>query len=366
MKFTIDSDELSKGMRRAIGVAGNKIMPVLQNVLIKAGSGKVAIAAFDMSTAVTTEHEASVDEKGEALINAKALADIAKVAAGKVEFSVNRAMCATIKTGTAKFEVACHATEDFPQLFSLKGERTEKIDGKSMLAAIRSVEHAICADQSREMLMGMHLCQTGLNTRCEATDGHRLAIAGLGVSLKAIDQDGIVVPGSAVREFRKAFEEAPESEWELGIAESVARLSRPGVSILVRLLDAAFPDVSELIPPRSTDTIVDREEFSCALKRVSMMSGKDLIVSMKSSGGDTIELRASDGDSGRNAVDVVHVCEGNSKVAVSFNSRYMLDVLSALDAERIALSMPPDDQTPVVIRRAGDDSFVSVVMPTRM
>lgn len=367
MKFSIDSDELNRGMRRAIGVASqNKIMPVLQHVLLKASDGEMSITAFDMSTAVTTEHQAGVDEKGEVLINAKALADISKVATGKVEFSVNRVMCATIKTGTAKFEVACHTTDDFPSLFSLKGERTEKIDGKALLAAIRSVEHAICTDQSREMLLGMHLCDADGVARCEATDGHRLAMAGIGVSLHAINQDGVVIPGSAVREFRKALEEAPESEWELCIAESVARLSRPGVSILVRLLDTVFPAVSEVIPPRIVETIVDRDELSSAIKRVAMMSGKDSIVTMKSNGGDTIELSASDGSSGRNAVDTVHVHEGNAKVSVSFNSRYMLDVLSALDVERIAVSMPPDDQTPVVIRKVEDDSFVSVVMPTRL
>ncbi len=50
---------------------------------------------------------------------------------------------------------------------------------------------------------------------------------------------------------------------------------------------------------------------------------------------------------------------------ISFNSRYLTDVMGALDCEEIAMEMK-DESSAVLLRDGADDDFLGVVMPMRL
>ena len=64
---------------------------------------------------------------------------------------------------------------------------------------------------------------------------------------------------------------------------------------------------------------------------------------------------------GNNQGELDAVVEGDA-AKVAFNSRYLSDVLGALDVERVAIETT-SPSSPGVFRPIGDDNFVHVVMP---
>ena len=52
-------------------------------------------------------------------------------------------------------------------------------------------------------------------------------------------------------------------------------------------------------------------------------------------------------------------------VAIGFNSRYLMDVLSAMDRQTIALELN-DSLSPCLITEEGDEHYKCVVMPMRV
>ena len=73
----------------------------------------------------------------------------------------------------------------------------------------------------------------------------------------------------------------------------------------------------------------------------------------------TVSARAE--EIGDNEGDMDAVVEGE-EAKIAFNAKYLTDVLSVLDEERVALEVT-NPSSPGVIRPIGSDSYIHVVMP---
>lgn len=366
MEFEIETAELDKGMRRVVAVAGlSKVMPILSHVLIEADES-VQLTAMNLEIVVTSHHAASVKKGGRACLPAKALADIARaLPPGKATVAVDGKGRASISSGTSRFQLPTLSADEFPAAFEMKGAKRGKVDGCALLKAIHRTEHAMSHNESRLNLRGLHLCRRDGKVFSEATDGHRMAKATVAADVPGLSEVGCLIPPEGASEIRRMLEEAPDAEWSLGVSSSMVELARDGASLMARLVDSAFPNVDEVVPSGEANSIFSREELVSALKRVSLLAdAKSRIVDLSASG-ESLRLDAKRDDGG-SASEEVAVIEGAAKVGVAFNGAYLLDALSALDCERVACLMPPDAQTPIVIRPDGDESFLAIVMPTRM
>ena len=86
-----------------------------------------------------------------------------------------------------------------------------------------------------------------------ATDGHRLAIAERPLAGDFELKKGVILPRKGLHELRKLLSEAAEAaeekpKGELGFAENSAVFRRPGVVLVMRLIEGLFPDYKQVIP----------------------------------------------------------------------------------------------------------------------
>lgn len=366
MEFEIETAELDKGMRRVVAVAGlSKVMPILSHVLIEADES-VQLTAMNLEIVVTSHHAASVKKGGRACLPAKALADIARaLPPGKATVAVDGKGRASISSGTSRFQLPTLSADEFPAAFEMKGAKRGKVDGCALLKAIHRTEHAMSHNESRLNLRGLHLCRRDGKVFSEATDGHRMAKATVAADVPGLSEVGCLIPPEGASEIRRMLEEAPDAEWSLGVSSSMVELARDGASLMARLVDAEFPDVDAVIPEGEAKSIFSREALVSALKRVTLLSDKGRTVDMSATAG-VLRFESKRDDGGSASEDVGSIDGGPTNVSVAFDGRYLLDALSALDCERVACLMPPDAQTPIVIRTDGDESFLEIVMPTRM
>ena len=133
----------------------------------------------------------------------------------------------------------------------------------------------------------------------------------------------------------------------------------------MRLLEGDFPDYRQVIPHKSLNRfVVGHDEFTKALRRVSILSSEKTHSVRFTIQGDVLEISASNPDLGESR-ETVEIENQNVDLSIGFNARYFLDALSVLSGERVALELG-ETLNPGILRDEGRDDVMYVIMPMRL
>jgi DNA polymerase-3 subunit beta len=184
---------------------------------------------------------------------------------------------------------------------------------------------------------------------------------------------GVILPRKGLGEMKKLLLEAEGGETKLGFVENSAVLQRPGVRLVMRLIEGVFPDYRQVIPKAGEKSFaVGRERFLETLRRVSLLSSdKAHAVKLELAPGQ-LRVLSNNPDLGE-AKEEVPVDYQGEGLKIGFNARYLMDVLAALaaldgpSAQDVVFQLA-DDLSPGVLRPAGESAtaFTAVVMPMRI
>lgn len=369
MELKIAGDELQKALFRAQGIVDRKsTMPILANVLLSASKeGRLRVTAFDLDIGVVSEHPAEVIKEGEITIQARTLFDIVKnLPEATVTLRKQENHYVELKSGTASFRIVGMAADQFPPLPKEEKASLAKIDGRALLSLIEKTSFAISMDETRYVLNGVYLESVGTGgARMVATDGHRLALAEaeLGENFKL--KRGVIVPRKGLFELKRLLEEAPDAEVHLGFAESSGMFRKPGLSMVMRLIDGQFPEYQQVIPKVAERSLALRKpQLLETLKRVSLLSAEK---------GNAVKLQLADGllkISSQNpelgeAREELPVDYAGKPLSIGFNARYLIDGLTALQGDEVKFELG-DDSSPGVLRPAAGPAYTAVIMPMRI
>jgi DNA polymerase-3 subunit beta len=79
---------------------------------------------------------------------------------------------------------------------------------------------------------------------------------------------------------------------------------------------------------------------------------------------DGIKISSSNPELG-DAMEELDVAYSGDPISVRFNARYLLDVLSVAETERVEMKFK-DELSPSIIVPENSDSFLAVIMPMRL
>src|SRR5262249_6246752 len=160
------------------------------------------------------------------------------------------------------------------------------------------------------------------------------------------------------------LDEAPEAECQLGFAQSSVLFKKPGLTLVMRLIDGQFPEYQRVIPKEGEKQIaVPRGRFLEGLKRISLLSAdKSNAVKITLAEG-VLRITAQNPDLGE-AKDELPVPYTGGEFTIGFNARYLVDVLSALESDEVRFELG-DEHSPGVLHTPDDRSYLAVVMPMR-
>jgi DNA polymerase-3 subunit beta len=161
------------------------------------------------------------------------------------------------------------------------------------------------------------------------------------------------------------LDEAPDAECRLGFADSSALFKKPGLSMVMRLIDGQFPEYQRVIPKEGEkQVLINRGRLADSLKRISLLSADKSSAVRLSLSENLLRITASNPDLGE-AKDDLEVAYRGAALTVGFNARYILDVLASMDGDEVTLELG-DEHSPGVIHAPGDRSYTGVVMPMRV
>jgi DNA polymerase-3 subunit beta len=368
MEFKIAADEMRKALYRAQGIVERKTtMPILANVLINAGKNGVTVTAFDLDIGVVSEHPAEVMKPGAVTVSAKYVFDIAQNAP-EPSLTLKRLPnnYVEITSGPASFKIVGMAPEEYPKLPREDNAPLVKVSGSLLLEMIKKTQFAISTDETRYILNGVFFePREGGKIRMVATDGHRLALVEREMPGEFMLKGGVIIPRKGLFELKRLLDEAPDAECQLGFADNSALFKKPGLTMVMRLIDGQFPEYQRVIPKEGEKQVsLPRLRFLEGLRRIALLSA-DKSNAVKIRVADhQLRITAHNPDLGE-AKDDLDITYPGPELTVGFNARYLTDVLGAVDADEVVFELG-DEHSPGVLHAPGDRSYTAVVMPMRV
>ncbi len=368
MELRIAVDELKKALHRSLGIVERKTtMPILANVLLTASKDGVSVTAFDLDIGVVSEHPAEVSKPGAVTVSAKYLADIVNnLPDAQVTLKKLANNYVDITSGAAHFKIVGTAPEEYPKLPKEESAPLVQIPGATLLEMIRKTAFAISSDETRYILNGVFFePREAGKVRMVATDGHRLSLIERELEGDFKLKGGVIIPRKGLMELKRLLEEAPDAECYLGFAESSALFKKPGLTMVMRLIDGQFPEYQRVIPKDGDRVVsVPKARFVEGLKRIALVSADKSNAIRIALSENQLRIASHNPDLGE-AKDDLDVAYQGPSFSIGFNARYLIDVLGVLEQDEVALELG-DEHSPGVLRAPGDRTFTAVVMPMRV
>lgn len=369
MKLTISKDDLLYAVNAVEKAVSTKnTLPVLAGILVQAEEGQARFRATDLDLAIECLVNAKVEETGQMVVPGKKISALARLLPDcPIRLSCTADLLQVEYDGSS-VDIPCYPPEDFPLLPKNAGEIQGAIPVRAFKRLVRQVGVAAALDELRPVFTGVYTEIDHADIVMVATDTHRLA-KGEGV-WEGEGQANLLIPNRTLQEVaRLAANE--EDQIRISAGKNQVFFTFANLTFTSRLIVGEYPDYRQVIPKEEMfvgEIGADRRRLTETLERASLISRNTVSKS------NTVRLTMEDGclrvcaevpDEGRIDEQLPARCEGDY-LTVSYNVKYLLDVLRVLDCERIRLRLTGAN-TPGVILADGDDAeeYLYLLLPLR-
>jgi DNA polymerase-3 subunit beta len=371
MKVTIERAQLAKSLAHVHRVVERRnTIPILANVLLRAGKSSVELKATDLDLEIVETAPGEGKQTGSTTVPAHMIHDIVRKLPEGAQVELQSAADGTqlqVRAGRSKFTLQALPETDFPDLAVGEMTHSFNIAAADLKRLIDRTQFAISTEETRYYLNGIYLHTIdagGEKLRAVATDGHRLAQAEIAAPKGAKGMPGIIVPRKTVAEVQRLIDDAGE-EVKVELSATKIRFSLGNAVLTSKLIDGTFPDYGRVIPAGNDKSlVVDKNEFMSAVDRVSTVSSER---------GRAVKLALTDGrltlsvinpDSG-SATEELEVEYGSEALDIGFNGRYLLDILQQIEGEKARLKLA-DPGSPTLLEDMETAGALYVLMPMRV
>lgn len=332
-------------------VENRNTYPILANVLLSAGNGRLTIRATDLDIEITTSAAAN-GTLPTTTAPAKTLLDIAKRMPAGAEISLSAEdEHLVVKSGRSRFKLATIDPEAFPELKQPEYTTTANMD---LAALVAPVTFAMSDEQARFYLNGVYLHTSGGRLRAVATDGHRLA-AVYGPDLEL--PEGIIIP-------RKTVGLIPDGQITVDIGEGRIRFTAGDTVIVSKLIEGQFPDYERVIPKENDKPVTfERQGLADAVERVGVFASERGGKAVKLEVAPGVVVLSVSGDEGQ-ASDEVPTDYTGEPFVIGYNARYLSEILRVVEGDKVTFGIR-DGGSPARIT-GGNPDWCGVLMPMRV
>ncbi len=372
MKLSCLQENLNRGLS-VVGraVATRTTLPITNNVLIATDKSRLKLVATNLEIAVSCWLGAKIEEEGAITVPARLLTEfVSSLPSDKIDITLGPGT-KTLGLKCARFEARISGVDakDFPPIPKLDDGIATRVEVGALRQGISRVVFAAATEESRPVLTGVDAIFEGDSVTLAAADGFRLAVYKLPVTQPVKQKIEVIIPARTLAELNRLMTDQDETvEIKLNPNKSQAIFSLKNIELVSQLVHGSFPKYDQLIPQSSTTkATVNVAEFLRATRTASIFArdGSGIVRLVVSPGAEltpgklTISARSEEIGDDTGEIDAT-VTGDEAKIA--FNGKYLVDVLSVLSEEKVALETT-NPSSPGVIRPVGEDKYVHVVMP---
>jgi DNA polymerase-3 subunit beta len=372
MKFSIKKADIIDVLSKVQGITGRKSsLAITETVLLTAKNESVTITATDLETGFEGTYPAIVESEGTIALNSRKFFEIVRDFPTD-DVIINEVENRWIEIGHPKvlYHIVGMNPDDFPDSPAVVDVNFIEIDSYTLKRMIeRNAMVSSASDDKRAHIIGVyfHVIEKDEKKwgRMVSTDGSRLVLMDgeFDGNIELKEGDGILIPKKGLNEINKFLDS--EGVVQIGIKDNHFILKKEMETVIVRLLEGAFPNYEQIIVKDDGYVIsVKKQQFMMMLKRMSILSSEDYKAAIFNFEKESLMISASNPDIGESKEDMPINYEGES-LTIAFNPRFFIDTLNAIDSEEAIIYLV-NEEKPCLIFDKDDDSFISAVMPMRI
>jgi DNA polymerase-3 subunit beta len=392
-------ENLAKGLSIVSrAVSTRSTLPVLGNILIEARGNQLRLAATNLEIGINCWIGATVEDEGAITIPAKLIGElVASLPPDVVTMEVSvRTQTLHLKCARIDANMKGIDAKDFPLIPTISGaedaeDAATQVEGTrleleagGLRKMIDQVVFAAATDESRPTLTGVEVKFHDGRISMAATDGYRLSVRSSHIDgLESGPTEPLIVPARSLSELGRISAEGdednritvlvPEANRNQILFQVIGRPDMRGafhrVELVSQLIEARFPDYRAIIPKsHTTRTVVDTSALLKAVRVASLFARDNanivrVTITPANGASGQLTVTATSAEQGDNVNEIDAMVEGNA-LDISFNSKYLIDVLSQIDHPQVVIETT-QQQRPGTIRPVGmgEDEFLHVVMP---
>lgn len=378
MKLVCTQSDLSTNLSLVSrAVPSRPTHPVLANVLLTADAQtqQVSLTAFDLSLGIRTSFPGKVITGGEITLPAKLLNDIvSRLAEGEITLDDEAGevpLRAILTSASGRYQVRGMGVEEFPELPVVEKGEAVYLPAEALIEGLRGCLFATSADETKQVLTGLHLIVQQDSLEFAATDGHRLAVVQIS-NESAVQEEAprleVTVPAKAWRELERMLGMRSRSEpLALHFDQGQVVFSFSEQRLTSRTLEGQYPAYRQLVPRQFERQItLERRQLLSALERIAVLADqKNNIVKFSIDSVNqqlALSVEAQDVGSGR---ELMQAQISGESIEIAFNIKYLMEGLKALPSSEIQMQMNTA-LSPVILTPLGSLKMTYLIMPVQI
>ena len=379
MRVSCLQENLAKGLS-VVGraVATRSTLPVLANVMLSTDNGRLKLSATDLEIGINCWIGAKVEEDGATTVPARLFIDLVNsLPPERIDMElIVRTQTLNLKCARYEANIKGIDAQEFPLIPSVgstelttgeEGEGRITLEPAAFRRMIEQVVLAAATDESRPILTGVLAKFEENQLTLAAADGFRLSVRTAELPAE-IEPTSVIIPGRALAELARISTDEEAIVLVITPARNQVLFHMPNVDLVSQLIEGNFPDYHQIIPKSySTRTVVNTNSFlrACKTANIFARDAANIVRVQIAPGGELapghMTIAATSAELGDNVGEIDAQVEGDES-EIAFNVKYLIDVLSVMDAAQVALETTTSS-SPGVIKPIGDVDFVHVIMP---
>lgn len=378
MKISCLQENLAKGLSvvsRAVA-SRSTTLPVLSNIMLSTDNGRLKLSATNLEIGINCWIGGKVEQDGAITVPARTFADLVNTLPPDridMELSV-RTQTLHLRCGRSEANIKGIDAQEFPLIPSPDPKDGEPIliEPDILGKMINQVAFAAAVDESRLMLTGVLTKFDGDRLTMAAADGFRISVRSTAIGAPASSSLQVLIPAKALTELARI---SGDQEDPIQVTFTPSRnqvlFHLTNADLVAQLIDLQFPDYEQIVPKQhNTRAVINTNELLKACRAANIFARESANTTHLNiiPGGELtpghISIAARSDETGDNVGEVDATIEGEP-VKIAFNVRYLLDVLTVMDAPQVILETTTP-RSPGVIKPMGDDDFIYVIMPMQI
>lgn len=366
MEVIVTQENLSFALQNTSRLATSKAgLPILNNILLRTDSSRLLIAATNLEVASSHRIGAKVTKPGSITVPAKLLSEfIQNLPKEQITLKVSDNKLQIIAKNSSS-TINGVADDEFPELPTIDESKaiSYSLSSDDFKNSVAQTVTAASNDSTRPILTGVYWHSFEDNLYLAATDGYRLAERQITATKSDVEA---VIPTSTLQEVIRTLRD-DISEIEILFDETQVTFRLGEIEITSRLIDGNFPDYRQLIPKKSESLFtLSRSEFVRVIKIASLFA-------RESGGGITLTLdidkniltiHSIASEIGENSSEIAVEASGESG-SVSLNSRYIIDALGVVSADKITFGFSGKLAPCVLTEKTKNQNYKHIIMPLK-
>ncbi len=369
MKFNVNQQDFQQALNYCQGVIEKRsTLPILSNILLEVKNSSLIITATDLDLIFIHQiNDIEIIEEGKTTTVSSTIYDIVrKLSPGKkINLNLNNESKLQLESEKSIFNLNCINPSEFPITDENFSQNEFVIKSKKLLKLLNKCKFSISNDETRHYLSGIYFHETEIEDKnfltAVATDSHRMSISKIRLE-KKIGFEPIILPKKTIFQLCSLLDNY-DGDVKISNAKSKIKFEMKNSILISKLIDGKFPNYIQVIPKNNQKKLeIDLKLFLNSVDRVASVSldKKDGVKFnlMK----DALNLSVNNANSGDGKETIT--AKFDHDLEISFNSRYLIDVASQIDGEKIEIFFN-DSGSPALIKDPGDFDSIFVVMPMK-